>query len=218
MASTVGIERIRVALLDENEKIDTSFGDNGIFDIDARTSKGATDATISGLAPQIDRIYGSNESVGVSSQGTGQVSATIGANDIPTDVVAILTGMDKDENTGAWTLDSHSKAPMAVMEFITTSESTGKDVHFAVLKGIFTHGDINAQTNNSNLQRTTDKLTFTGLNRLSDRRIFASLNESQPEVDAQTVQAFEDLVFPRANKAVPAPQPQPQPQNGGDHK
>lgn len=205
MAATVGIERIRVALLNEDETIDTSFGNNGIFDIDARTSRGATDATINGLAPQIDRIYGSNESVDVSSQGTGQVSATIGANDIPSDVVATLTGMDKDDETGAWSLSSHSKAPKAVMEVITTSERTGKDVHLAILKGMFTHGDINAQTNGSNPQRTTDKLSFTGLNRSSDHRVFATLNEGDGKAD---VNKWTDFVFPRATKSIPAPQPQ----------
>ena len=202
MPSTVGIERIRIAILKDDETIDTSFGTNGIFDIDARTSLGATKASITGLAPQISRIWGSNESVGVSSRGTGQVSATIGANSIPADIIAKITGMDKDSSTGGYTLGSQSRAPYAVMEAISTDERTGKDVHFAIFKGMFTPEEQNLQTNTQNQERTTDSLTFTGVNRISDKLIYGTMWESDPNHDLDKWNSF---VFPTtSNGATPA--------------
>lgn len=193
MPATVGIERIRIAILNDDESINTSFGDNGIFDIDARTSLGATKASITGLAPQINRIWGSNESVAVSSRGTGQVSASIGANSIPADVIAQITGMTKDPVTGGYTLGSHSRAPYAVMEAIATDERTGKDVHFAIFKGMFTPEEVSLQTNNQNQERTTDSLTFTGVNRLSDQLIYGTMWESEAGSDLNKWNSF---VFP----------------------
>lgn len=196
MPATVGIERIRIALLKEDETIDTSFGNNGIFDIDARTSLGATKASITGLAPQINRIWGSNESVAVSSRGTGQVSSSIGANSIPADIIATITGMEKDPVTGGYALGSQSRAPYAVMEAIATDEQTGKDVHFAILKGMFTPEEVNLQTNNQNQQRTTDSLTFTGVNRLSDKQIYATMWEAEPGAD---LNKWNNFVFPTSS-------------------
>lgn len=193
MPATVGIERIRIAILNDDESINTSFGDNGIFDIDARTSLGATKASITGLAPQINRIWGSNESVAVSSRGTGQVSASIGANSIPADVIAQITGMTKDPVTGGYTLGSHSRAPYAVMEAIATDERTGKDVHFAIFKGMFTPEEVSLQTNNQNQERTTDSLTFTGVNRLSDQLIYGTMWESEAGSD---LNKWNNFVFP----------------------
>lgn len=193
MPSTVGIERIRIAILNDDETINTSFGNNGIFDIDARTSMGATKASFTGLAPQINRIWGSNESVAVSSRGTGQVSASIGANSIPADVIAQITGMTKDTTTGGYTLGSQSRAPYAVMEAIATDERTGKDVHFAIFKGMFTPEEVSLQTNNQNQERTTDSLTFTGVNRLSDRLVYGTMWESEVGSD---VNKWNNFVFP----------------------
>lgn len=196
MPATVGIERIRIALLNDDETIDTSFGDNGIFDIDARTSLGATKASITGLAPQINRIWGSNESVAVSSRGTGQVSASIGANSIPAEVISKITGMEKDPVTGGYTLGSQSRAPYAVMEAIATDERTGKDVHFAILKGMFTPEEVSLATNNQNQQRTTDALTFTGVNRLSDKLIYGTMWESESGSD---LNKWDNFVFPTSS-------------------
>lgn len=217
MASTVGIEKIRVAVLNDDETVDKNAikgsDSRGIFEIDARTSMGATKATISGLAPESNRIWGSNESVGVSTRGTGQVSVSMGANSIPMEVLAVLTGMEKDAS-GAYTLGSHSRAPMAVVDVISTEEKTNKPVHFGVLKGMFAPEENNMETNNSSIQRTTDTLTFTGLNRTSDGLVYSALFESQPDAD---VNKYDEFVFPQAqngSSVVPAPQPH----NGGDNK
>lgn len=197
MSATVGIERIRVALLDAQENVikKQEFGTDGIFDIDAETSKGATQANITGLAPQTTRIWGSNKSVAVSSRGSGQVSVTIGANSIPANIVSILTGMKRDEKTGAYVLGSHNRAPYAVMEAISTDEDTGKPVHFAVLKGMFAPEEKSLQTNNENEQRTVDQLTFTGINRISDELIYANMFESDKDTNLDEWNKF---VFPQA--------------------
>lgn len=202
MPATVGIERIRIAILKDDETIDTSFGENGIFDIDARTSLGATKASITGLAPQINRIWGSNESVAVSSRGTGQVSASIGANSIPADVIAQITGMEKDPVTGGYVLGSQSRAPYAVMEAISTDEQTGKDVHFAILKGMFTPEEVSLQTNNQNQQRTTDALTFTGVNRLADKLVYGTMWEANPGAD---LAKWDNFVFPTSSNGSSIP-------------
>ena len=71
----------------------------GLFKVDLQSSLGATQANITGLAPSVNRVYGSNFVAEVNS-GAEQPSIALAANDIPHGVYDLLTGLKKDQNGG----------------------------------------------------------------------------------------------------------------------
>lgn len=203
MAETIGFSYANVAVLDsKTEKVlagAEGLSTSGIFKVDAPSSKGVISAAISGLAPTITKIYGSNRAVGVSGQGAGNVQVTFAVNDLPTEVVNKLSGMKQDEN-GAWFIDSETKPPFAALELVSEGADQ-KAVHFALYKGTFAPESRNLQTNNESVQRATDSITFTALNRDSDGRVYAEYWDNDEKVKDDSITTD---VFPGATTAPAA--------------
>lgn len=202
MAKTVGADSARVAILDDNEKVDLTkyskdFGNTGIFDINAKTSEGLISAAIAGLAPTLNKIYGSDMVVETSGKGAGAVAVTLAANDIPDAVLNDLAGMKQDETSGAYYIDTETRPPYASLE-MTSHDNKGNKVHFCVPKGTFGPEEHNLQTNTDTEQIATDSVTFTGVNRKSDKKIYLAVSEGQSGYSADK---WDALIFPGAAAA-----------------
>lgn len=198
MAKTVGADSARVAILnDADETVNTKdytadFGSTGIFEINASTSEGLISAAITGLAPTMNKVYGSDMVVEESGKGSGSVSVTLAANDIPDPVLNDLTGLKTDTASGAAFIDTDTRAPYSALE-MTSHDRKGNLVHFAVLKGTFGPEEHNLQTDTDTEQMATDSVTFGAVNRKSDKKVYAVVNAGQASYsDAKWLA----LVFP----------------------
>lgn len=176
MARKTGFEKAVVAMLDENEQVIAGaegLSTNGLYTIDARTSLGVISAAITGLAPTATKIYGSDQNVDVVQQGSGNVQATLAANDIPADVLYKLSGMKQDETSGGYYQDTSTK-PVKAALLLMSHNSKGQAIYFALFKGTFGPEEVQLNTNTETPQLKTDSITFSALNRFSDKRIFAA--------------------------------------------
>ena len=200
MAKTVGADSARVAILnDADETVNTKdyaadFGPTGIFKIDASTSEGLISAAISGLAPTMNKVYGSDMVVEESGKGSGSVSVTLAANDIPDTVLNDLTGMKTDTDSGASFIDTDTRAPYSALE-MTSHDRKGNLVHFAVLKGTFGPEGHELRTDTDTEQMATDSVTFGAVNRKSDKKVYAAVNSGQA---TYAEDKWLSLVFPGA--------------------
>jgi len=194
MAKTKGIDSARLAIFKQNEEtIDTSnttLGTAGVYTLDEKTAQGMTVGNITGLTPTMTKIYGSDMVVETSGKGVGSVQATVGANDIPEDVIDAITGVDNTQGFSVVTSDT--RAPYSVIEFITHGRMNNI-LHFALLKGTFGLEEHNMQTNTESENLAPDSLTFTGVNRQSDKAAYAKGDEAN---DSFKIDDWDKFIFP----------------------
>ncbi len=200
MAKTKGIDSARLAIFKATEEKvvtdNTAIGTTGVYTLDEKTSQGMTVGNITGLTPTMTKIYGSDMVVETSGKGVGSVQATVGANDIPEDVIDAITGVDNTKGFSVVTSDT--RAPYSVIEFITHGR-LNNILHFALLKGTFGLEEHNMQTNTESEQLAPDSLTFTGVNRQSDKAAYAKGDEAKKGFE---IKKWTDFVFP--GNTVPA--------------
>lgn len=194
MAKTKGIDSARLAIFQtDKEQVDTTntaIGTTGVYTLDSTTAQGMTVGNITGLTPTMTKIYGSDMVVETSGKGVGSVQATVGANDIPEDIIDAITGVDNEKGFSVVTSDT--RAPYSVIEFITHGRLNNK-LHFALLKGTFGLEEHNMQTNTESEQLAPDSLTFTGVNRQSDKAAYAKGDEAK---DTFKIEDWTNFVFP----------------------
>ena len=194
MAKTKGIDSARLAIFKQNEEtIDTSnttIGTTGIYKLDEKTAQGMTVGNITGLTPTMTKIYGSDMVVETSGKGVGSVQATVGANDIPEPVIDAITGVDNTQGFSVVTSDT--RAPYSVIEFITHGRMNNI-LHFALLKGTFGLEEHNMQTNTESEVLAPDSLTFTGVNRQSDKAAYAKGDEANVSFK---IDDWDKFIFP----------------------
>lgn len=190
-----GVKYARIAVLDSDEKVNTAaFGTfttgvtNGIFKADEKTSRGITVGNITGLAPNSSDVYGSNIKISTIRNGVGNPSATLTFNDFPMEVLHVLNGYTVDEN-GIATLGADNKAPYCAVELVS-SDWNDNDLHFALLKGLFSPVEHDLQTDNESKQQATVSFTFTGSARLSDRKAYAEVNSGDSKFDQTKWDAY----------------------------
>jgi len=196
MAKTKGIDSGRVAVFksDDSEQIDTAMtalGTEGVYTIDEKTAEGITVGNITGLAPTMTKIYGSDMVVETSGKGTSGATATLGANDIPETVIDALTGVEENSN-GISVITSNTRPPYSVLEFITHNRQEDL-VHFALLKGTFGLEDHSMATNTNTEQLAVDSMTFTAVNRQSDKAVYAKVSEGNAKFNQA---AWDSFLFP----------------------
>lgn len=192
MARKIGFEKAIVAMLDDDESLikgSEGLSESGLFTIDAKSSLGVIQSAITGLAPTATKIWGSDQMVDVSQKGSGNVQATLSANDIPANIIYNLAGMKKDEATGAYIQDVNTK-PVKAALVLVSHNSKGQETYFALYKGTFGPEEVTLNTNTETQQMQTDSITFSALNRFSDKRIFGYYT-----VDSSTVTKSEDIVL-----------------------
>lgn len=198
-----GVKYARIAVLNSDEKVDeTAFGSytngvtNGIFKADEKTARGITVGNITGLAPNSSDVYGSNIKISTIRNGVGNPSATLTFNDFPMEVLHVLNGYTVDEN-GIATLGADNKAPYCAVELVS-SDWDDHDLHFALLKGLFSPVEHDLQTDNESKQQATVSFTFTGSARLSDRKAYAEISSGDAKFDQGKWDAF---VFPTSSSS-----------------
>ena len=194
MAKTKGIDSARLAIFKQNEEtIDTSnttLGTAGVYTLDEKTAQGMTVGNITGLTPTMTKIYGSDMVVETSGKGVGSVQATVGANDIPEPIIDAITGVDNTQGFSVVTSDT--RAPYSVIEFITHGRMNNI-LHFALLKGTFGLEEHNMQTNTESEVLAPDSLTFTGVNRQSDKAAYAKGDEAN---ESFKIDDWDKFIFP----------------------
>lgn len=194
MAKTKGIDSAKLAIFTKDaEKVDLTnkaIGATGVYKLDEKTAQGMTVGNITGLAPTMTKIYGSDMVVETSGKGVGSVQATVGANDIPEDIIDAITGVDNSKGFSVVTSDT--RAPYSIIEFVTHGRLNNV-LHFALLKGIFSLEEHNMQTNTESEQLAPDSLTFTGVNRQSDKAAYAKGDEANETFE---VDEWEKFIFP----------------------
>jgi len=165
----VGLKSFTVGMLDEKGQLikDTTKGlsEQGIFEANLTTAMGATQANITGLAPSLQKIFGSN-AVADNSVGVAQPQVVLGANNLPHEIGDKLVGMIIDE-MGAATATS-GLIPNVALIVTTQDVATKKDINIAFFGGNMVRGEANLQTNNQNEVRVNDALTFSANARVSD--------------------------------------------------
>ena len=155
----------------------------GLFKVDLQSSLGATQANITGLAPTVTRVYGSNYVAEVNT-GAEQPSIALAANDIPHSVYDLLTGLSKDkQNAGGYARQGKS-APVNG-GVIAHSYNTHKniDLYFAFPFGVFVPGELNMATNNENPTVVHDALTLNAQARGTDTLLYEKFYSDEQGFD-----------------------------------
>jgi len=211
---TIGFKKAYFGLIDEDTDMLTGTqpsdpaaipgAKNGIYEMNAGSVLGVLSAAITGLAPTITKIYGSDVQVDISGQGTGNVSVTFAANDIPMDVEGIITGYKKNE-MGGWYLDDTSRAPFGALDLVSTNRQ-GQPIHIAFLKGRFAPEEKTLTSNNESPQRATDSLTFSAISRNNTdlRSVTRYVEDGQITLDQILQDAFMGYEKPAGTTPAPA--------------
>ena len=155
----------------------------GLFKVDLQSSLGATQANITGLAPSVSRVYGSNYVAEVNT-GTEQPSIALAANDIPHAVYDLLTGLSKDtQNAGGYA--RQGKAGAVNGGVIAHSYNTHKniDLYFAFPFGVFIPGELKMGTNTQNPTVAHDALTLNAQARSTDTLLYEKFYSDEPSFD-----------------------------------
>lgn len=167
--ATVGVKSAILGIVNETGTLvtdeKTGLSATGIYEVNLQTSKGVTQANITGLSPQITKIYGSN-AVADSSIGIPAPQVALGANDIPHVIVDKVTGMEIGEDGSA--TNKASMLPSVPLIVESSAVRDGKSIYFAFFDTTVVRGEENLQTNNTAEVRQIDNLTFSANARASD--------------------------------------------------
>lgn len=160
----------------------------GLFKVDLQSSFGATQANITGLAPSVNRVYGSNFVAEVN-VGAEQPSIALAANDIPHDVYDLLTGLKKDQNGG---YARKGQVESATGGVIIHSYNTHKsvDMYMAFPMGSFVPGELSMSTNTENPNVVHDELTLNAQARGKDKLLYAKFYSDEKGFDVDQMIQF----------------------------
>lgn len=153
----------------------------GLFKVDLASSLGATQANITGLAPSVNRVYGSNFVAEVNT-GAEQPSIALAANDIPHVVYDLLTGLKKDQFGGYARKGQATPASGGVLvHSYNTHKNT--DLYFAFPMGSFVPGELNMGTNTENPNVVHDALTLNAQARGTDLLLYEKFYSDEQGFD-----------------------------------
>lgn len=153
----------------------------GLFKIDLASSYGATQANISGLAPSVSRVYGSNFVAEVNT-GAEQPSIALAANDIPHVIYDLLTGLKKDQ-FGGYTRKGQAAPTQGGVLAHSYNSHKGTDLYFAFPMGTFVPGELNMSTNTENPNVVHDALTLNAQARSSDLLLYEKFYSDEKDWD-----------------------------------
>lgn len=155
----------------------------GLFKVDLQSSLGATQANITGLAPSVSRVYGSNYVAEVNT-GTEQPSIALAANDIPHGVYDLLTGLSKDtQNAGGYARQGKASAVNGGVIAHSYNTHKGIDLYFAFPFGVFIPGELKMATNTQNPVIAHDALTLNAQARGTDALLYEKFYSDEPSFD-----------------------------------
>ncbi len=151
-------------------------------------SGGPTQFQVQNTSPTISQVYAGDAVFRVSGKGNGQITATIAIEDIPAEVLHAVLGYEKDEASGLWLVGKDTSLVAGCVYARSHDAGDGK-AWLGLLKGVFSRGDINPQTNQAQETDATDSLTFTGMNRAKDGKAYFEGLETEGVTD-EKVQTF----------------------------
>lgn len=166
----------------------------GLFKIDLASSYGATQANISGLAPSVSRVYGSNFVAEVNT-GAEQPSIALAANDIPHVIYDLLTGLKKDQ-FGGYTRKGQAAPTSGGVLAHSYNTHKGTDLYFAFPMGTFVPGELNMGTNTENPNAVHDALTLNAQARSSDLLLYEKFYSDEKDWD------FDEMITYLTGQAI----------------
>lgn len=153
----------------------------GVYKMDLASVYGVTQANITGLAPSVQKVYGSNFVAEVN-QGTEQPAIAMAANDIPHLVYDLLTGLKKDK-FGGYARKGKSSPKIGGVIAHSYNTHAGVDFYFAFPMGIYVPGELNMQTNNENANVVHDALTLNAQARGVDQLLYEKFYSDEKDFD-----------------------------------
>lgn len=168
---------------DKGKVFDPSTGDEikGMFKVDLESSKGATQANITGLAESVSRVYGSNYVAEVNT-GAEQPSIALAANDIPHIISDMMIGLEKDK-FGGYARKGQAKATRGGLLVHSYNPYNGIDFYFAFPMGIYVPGELNLQTNTENATVVHDAMTLNAQARGTDLLLYEKFYSDETNFD-----------------------------------
>ena len=155
----------------------------GLFKVDLQSSLGATQANITGLAPTVNRVYGSNYVAEVNS-GAEQPSIALAANDIPHNIYDLLTGLRKDnQNAGGYARQGTAATVNGGVIAHSYNNRKDIDLYFAFPFGVFIPGELNMGTNTDNPNVVHDALTLNAQARGTDALLYEKFYSDEQGFD-----------------------------------
>lgn len=151
-------------------------------------SGGPTQFQVRNTSPTITQVYAGDAVFRVSGKGNGQITATIAIEDIPAEALHAVLGYEQDKDSGLWVVGKDTSL-VAGCVYARSHDANDQKAWIGLLKGVFSRGDINPQTNQSQETDATDSLTFTGMNRAKDGYAYFEGLESESVTD-EKVQTF----------------------------
>lgn len=167
--SFVGLNMIAVALKDDNNNVITDSNSGltttnskypGVFILNLSTAAGVTKANITNWQGSPKKVYGSNAVASVMLPAP-EPSVSLGANDIPLDIIAKLTGMAVNSD-GSFTRTATGK-PVKGALLIGSQSFNGEQRFIGFYSGTFSLANSSLGTNTSSPKIVEDDLTFTSI-------------------------------------------------------
>lgn len=185
---SIGFKRAVVGIYDANEKVTEQVI------IDPSTKNGTIEMNISGLAPNQNKVYASNQAVYVSQKGAGDVKASFSIFDLTPDIQSKILGWEAQES-GGHAVGSSTDAPFVVID-CQTDLPDGSIGHVVLLKGKFTYDGDDLKTNDNNgAVPTTPQLQGSFIGRDSDGLVYYPVSEGDTGF---TPSGFQSFIFPPA--------------------
>ena len=159
--AVVGVKLVKVALVDDNQKIiagENGLSTDGIYSIDNK-DLGTKSANITNLAGTIAKIFGNNTAQDVT-VGAAAPTVALDINDLDFIVSQKLKGFVSDQK-GGWT-DQKIKQHVAML-IQTQSIDRKHNIYFGFGNGLWTEAEKHLQTDADTETRVDDAPTFTAL-------------------------------------------------------
>lgn len=186
--ATIGFSKAVVGILDDNEMVTDQVT------IAPTTKTGTIEMKISGLAPNQNKVYASNQAVFVSQKGIGDVKSTLDIFDLTDDVKQKILGW-ASQASGGFAVGSATSAPYVVID-CQCDLPDGHVGHIVLLKGKFAFdGDDVKTSDNNGATPNTDQLQGSFVARDSDGYSYYAVSEGDPTFQVNT---FANFIFPGA--------------------
>lgn len=157
MSTLVGFKALRIAVHDAAGKV------KAIHKIEGKDSEGGMiSGEIEGLSSDPVKVYASNRAYYVVQKGTGDVSATLSALDMPEAVENAILGYETVE--GGFTVIGENTEPPYCSIMMESEDLHGKKALLGLFKGKFSKDGVSIETKtNENVEPEGTEYTFSAV-------------------------------------------------------
>ena len=165
MSTLVGFKALRIAVHDKAGKV------TAIHKIEGKDNQGGMiSAEVEGLSSDPVKVYASNRAYYVVQKGTGDVSATLSALDMPEAVENEILGYKTA--SGGFTIIGENTEPPYCSIMMESEDLQGKKALLGLFKGKFSKDGVSLETKtNENVEPEGTEYTFSAV--ASDKDEFA---------------------------------------------